>query len=355
MQKDILATLTGRSDAEIVARLKCLLNRERDDTAEIVAHLAELDTRDMHLREGYTSLFVYCRDALGLSEGEAYNRIEVARAARRFPVIFEMLATGAVHLTTVRRLAPHLTPDNHRKVLESARGKRKTEVEEIVAKLSPQPDVPSSIRRLPVLRPGPPRPALSPPAAPLPVETPLAVAPPAPPLPVPPAAVRPLSPDRYKLQLTIGGEILEKLRLAQDMLGHAIPSGDEAAVLDRALTSLLVDLAKKKFADTPRPRPSRGTKPGSRDASAAVKRVVWVRDLGRCAYIGPSGHRCNERRFLEFHHVDPHALGGEATTDQIALRCRRHNDYEGRLYFGKRRSGQLVPEQVELSVKYSTL
>jgi hypothetical protein len=62
-----------------------------------------------------------------------------------------------------------------------------------------------------------------------------------------------------------------------------------------------------------------------------------VRDLGRCAYIGPTGHRCNERRFVEFHHVDPHALGGEAAADKIELRCRRHNDYEGRLYFGKRR------------------
>jgi hypothetical protein len=35
--------------------------------------------------------------------------------------------------------------------------------------------------------------------------------------------------------------------------------------------------------------------------------------------------------------VDPHALGGEASVDKIELRCRRHNDYEGRLYFGKRR------------------
>ncbi len=68
-----------------------------------------------------------------------------------------------------------------------------------------------------------------------------------------------------------------------------------------------------------------------------MKRAVWVRDLGRCAYIGPSGHRCSERRFVEFHHVDPYALGGEATVDKIELRCRRHNDCEGRLYFGKRR------------------
>ena len=128
---------------------------------------------------------------------------------------------------------------------------------------------------------------------------------PAPPLPVRPAAVTPLSPDRYKLQLTISGDTLEKLRLAKDMLGHAIPSGDDAAILDRALTALLVDLAKKKFADTRQPHRSRGTKPRSRDIPAAVQRAVWLRDLGRCAFVAASGHRCNERRFLEFHHLDP--------------------------------------------------
>jgi HNH endonuclease len=346
MKNDILASLTHLSDAELVARVKSLVARERDATAHLVAHLAEMDTRDVHLREGYNSLFVYCRDVLGLSEGESYNRIEVARAARRFPVILEMLATGAVNLTAARLLAPHLTLANHREVLESARGKKKSEVEEIVARLAPRPDVAASVRKLPA-------PSLlaslpeagrvetpvisgaSDPAAPAPSELDLIPQP----MPVPRASVQPLSPDRYKLQLTIGGETLEKLRLAQDMLGHAIPSGDDAAVLDRALTALLVELAKRKFSDTRKPRRPRAKNPRAREASAAEKRAVWVRDLGRCAYIGPSGHRCNERRFVEFHHVDPYALGGETTLDNIQLRCRRHNDYEGRLYFGKRRCG----------------
>lgn len=124
MQNHILASLARLPDAVLVAQMKSLLARERDVTAELVAHLAEMDTRDVHLREGYTSLFVYCRDALGLSEWEAYNRIEVARAARRFPVVLEMLAEGSVNLTTVRLLAPQFTPENHREVLESARGKK---------------------------------------------------------------------------------------------------------------------------------------------------------------------------------------------------------------------------------------
>jgi hypothetical protein len=148
-----------------------------------------------------------------------------------------------------------------------------------------------------------------------------------------------LSPDRYRLQVTIAGETLEKLRLAQDMLRHAIPSGDEAAILDRALTALLANLAKEKFAATDRPRPSRGAPSGSRHVPAEVKRAVWLRDLGRCAFVGTGGRRCAERAFLEFHHVQPYAAGGEASVGNIQLRCRRHNDYEARAYFGHGRPG----------------
>ena len=337
MPNDILASVRRLSDAELVARLKSLAARERETTAELVAHVAELDARDLHLRAGYGSLFVYCRDALHLSEHEAYNRIEAARAARRFPVILEMLAEGSVNLTTVRLLARHLTADNHRRVLEAARGKRKTEVEEIVAGLWPQPDAPPLVRKLPAPRPAPPAPALPPPSSPLaaPVSAAPPPLPPPVPAPVPPPTVAPLSPDRYKVQFTIGAQTLEKLRLAKDMLRHAIPSGDEAAILDRALTVLLAELAKKKFAATENPHPGPKTAPGSRHIPAEVRRAVWQRDLGRCAFVGTDGRRCTERVFLEFHHVEPYAVGGEATIGNVQLRCRRHNGYEARVFFGR--------------------
>jgi hypothetical protein len=66
--------------------------------------------------------------------------------------------------------------------------------------------------------------------------------------PVSAPAVVPLSPDRYKLQLTINGETWSGLRLAKDMLGHAVPSGDDAEVIDRALLALIAELGRKKFA-----------------------------------------------------------------------------------------------------------
>ena len=331
MPNELLVALSRLSNPDLVARLKSLTASERETTAQLVAHLAELDTRDIHLREGYPSLFVYCRDVLGLSEHEAYNRIDAARAARRFPVILDLLAEGAVHLTTVRLLGPHLTPDNYLGVLQSARGKRKAEVEEIVARLAPRPDVAPAVRKLP--KPAPP-PRVVPGeeaceeaatvAAPLPLPSS-----PAPPRP----AATPLSPDRYRIQFTIGTDTLEKLRRAKDLLRHAIPSGDEAAILDRALTALLAELAKKKFAATERPRPSPGMVVGSRHIPADVKRAVWRRDLGRCAFTGTNGHRCTERAFLEFHHVQPYAVGGEPTVANVQLRCQRHNAYEARAYF----------------------
>lgn len=360
MQNDVVRSITQLSDAELVTRVKSLVSRERDATAHLVAHLAELDTRDVHLREGYSSLFVYCTDALGLSEGETGNRIEAARAARRFPVILDLLESGAVNLTAVRLLAPHLTVENHREVLASARGQKKAKVLEIVARLSPRPDAPASIRRLPTpiahrqalfAEPAVQTAMADEPASTAPASL---LMPPVAPAVARPAAVIPLSPDRYKFQLTIGGDTLEKLRLAKDMLSHAVPSGDDTAILDRALDALLEDLARHKFAHTTKPRWSRGPSDPS-DISAEVQRIVWVRDRGRCTYVGPDGHRCNERRFVQFHHLVPRALHGEATANQITLRCRAHNDYDGRLWFGKRRRhdgavgarAEHVPEHVE--------
>jgi hypothetical protein len=145
-----------------------------------------------------------------------------------------------------------------------------------------------------------------------------------------------LAPDRYRVQFTASAETCDKLRLAQDLLRHQIPDGDPAKIFDRALTVLLDNLARQKLAATGRPRGGRGTAPGSRHVPADVKRAVWTRDLGQCAFVASNGRRCAARGFLEFHHVTPHAAGGVPTVANIQLRCRAHNDYEAELYFGPR-------------------
>jgi hypothetical protein len=154
------------------------------------------------------------------------------------------------------------------------------------------------------------------------------------------AVVRPLALERYEIRFTASGELREKLRVAQDLLGHAIPSGDIAQVFDRALTVLVADLSRRKFAATRRPRRSRGQSAASRNIPADVRRGAVARDERRCAFVAPNGRRCEERRFLEFHHVVPYAAGGQPTLETIQLRCRAHNGYEADLFFGpgKRRT-----------------
>ena len=143
------------SDDDLVAAVKSLARSEREATASLIAHLAELDGRRLYLGAGFSSLFTYCCTVLHLSEPAAYNRIEAARAARRFPVILRMLGEGSLRLATVRLLSSHLTPDNHPKLLTAATGKSKRQVEELLVRYFPQPAIPSSIHRLPAIRPLP--------------------------------------------------------------------------------------------------------------------------------------------------------------------------------------------------------
>lgn len=73
----------------------------------------------------------------------------------------------------------------------------------------------------------------------------------------------------------------------------------------------------------------------TRHIPAGVKRAVWRRDGARCAFVSKTGRRCDERAFVEFHHVDPEAVGGEPSVSNIELRCRAHNDYEAMLFYGR--------------------
>jgi hypothetical protein len=306
----------------------------------------------LHVREGYSCLFLYCRDALGLSEHEAYGRIEAARAVRRFPLVLELLRCGSITITTVGLLARHLTDENHRAVLESSCGLKKAEVEELVARLRPLADVPASLRKLPATTPTPDLAVGSADTVvTVTVSTPVTNGtamsrPPSTPLARHAAAARPvpLSPDRYKYQLTIDTETRDLLSRAKELLRHADPRADDEALLKRALQLLVAELSRTKFSacrkdGTARPAASRqhsaAPVTNSRHIPAHVKRIVVERDQGRCAFVGRNGHRCGERGFLEFHHVKPYAVGGEASQENIELRCRTHNQYEARLYFAR--------------------
>ena len=342
-----IAAVTHLSDQALIEEVQVAAGREREATVRLIALLAELDARRLYLGQGCSSLFTYCTQMLRLSEHAAYGRIEAARAARKFPIVLDLLADGEVTLTTVTLLASHLTTANHVEVLNAARHRSKRDVEVMVAGLRPLPDVPATVKKLPA------RPAVAGTVSALPASSDdpadqpelsavgneqslLQHAPRSQSVAAPrPASVTPLAPERYKVQLTVSRETNDKLRRAQDLLRHSIPNGDLAVIIDRALTLLLEDLERTRLAATDRPRSSGRPTSSSRHIPAAVRRAVWKRDGGQCAFVGTEG-RCHERGFLEFHHVKPHAVGGPPIVDNIALRCRAHNVHEAEQFFRSR-------------------
>lgn len=314
---------------------------ERRATARLLAALGEFDARRLYLGQGFSSLFAYCVGHLHLSERAAYSRIEAARLARRFPIILELVADSRVSLTAIALLARHLNEANYQDLLSEATHKTVREVEVMLARIAPRPDTPAMIRRATEPLAAPMAPSNAPVTSNM---VPLLAVPRGEfsrPEAIPPRTVlRPTSPERYKLQVTLSRTAHDKLRCAQNLLRHSLPGGDLGTVLERALDALLDAIEKKKLAFVARPAGraggagpregvTRGDLPGlvSRHIPAAVRRAVWKRDGGRCAFVGAAG-RCASRAFIELHHVKPFAAGGKATTENIELRCRAHNQYE---------------------------
>jgi hypothetical protein len=85
-----------------------------------------------------------------------------------------------------------------------------------------------------------------------------------------------------------------------------------------------------------------GAKPGAavpasagRGIPKSVCRLVWERDGGKCAFVSADGHRCETTRRLEIDHIQPLALGGATTPDNLRLLCRPHNQFEAERVLGK--------------------
>ena len=145
---EAVEAVAALSDDELVDRVKHLAGCERRASVALVRSLIKFDARRLYLREGCSSLFTYCTQVLHLSEGSAYNRIETARAARRYPKVLDALERGDLTLTAVRLLAPHLTPANHGDVLAAARHRNKLGIQELIASLNPRPAAATIIRRV---------------------------------------------------------------------------------------------------------------------------------------------------------------------------------------------------------------
>jgi hypothetical protein len=153
----------------------------------------------------------------------------------------------------------------------------------------------------------------------------------------------------HRLSVTLSAATKAKLERAQALLRHAVPNGDPAMILDRALDALIAATEKRQFGAGARRKAARtltlpatlptGTEKGrgrSRAIPAAVRRAVFERDGGACAFIDAVGKRCGCTSAVELHHVVPFAMGGAHSAENLRVYCRAHNQRQGERDFGPR-------------------
>ncbi len=332
------------SDDELEEALAALVRKHSNVTADVVAHIRAFDYRRLYAKRACSSTFVYCQQRLHMSESMAGKHIRVARLAREFPVVLELLQAGDTHLSNLVLIATHLTEANHRELLAAVKHKSKRQVELLLAQWFPRPDVPARIRKLPTPRAS----STQAPKTAVPTEArttthaadSFALTAPAP----KPGKVEPLAPLRFKVEFTADQELYDNIEKAKELLGPRLPRGDLSELFGRAVELLVEDLEKKKYAKTSKPR---RTKPKAADSNNndggkrsrhvpnEVKREVARRDGGQCTFVDEEGNRCEERWGLELHHEEvPFARGGSHTAKCIGLVCRSHNRYRAEQEFG---------------------
>jgi hypothetical protein len=120
-------------DRPLLKSFRADVAMRRGVTARILAQLAEIDERELYLREAYSCFHAFCVGELRCSRQKGYKWIQVTRAVRKFPALLEAIADGRLTRTGVIILAPHLDEANSAELIGAASGKAAAEIERLLA------------------------------------------------------------------------------------------------------------------------------------------------------------------------------------------------------------------------------
>lgn len=276
-----MQTLTHLTDEELVAELHACCAEGRQLTARLLLFLIEVEERRIHLQVACPSMFAFCTERLGMSGGRAYRHITGARLVRRFPFLLDRIASGEVFLSTLATMASFLNEENIHALLEETRGKRRSEVEMILA------------RRFDI------------------------------------------RPYRYGPvpNIPIDAELAALLQWAREHFSNAVPDGDFMTITKRVYAELKqrVEKEQRKAAEAA-PRAKKPTK----KVPERNRQYVQARDGRQCTYVDPtSGRRCSGMAFLDIDHIIGRADGGGHDPENMRVACRAHNKWFAELRYGK--------------------
>jgi len=333
--KSYFTKLEALSNDELDRSAQTLVRAENQSVAKLIAHLAEMSSRNTALQMGYRSLYDYCIKRLNLSEGAVPARVHVANVCQRFPSLLVALAEGQVSLTVASLVAPHLTDDNVERLLCDCAGKTRRATEEYLVSLRPKPVFAPSIRKRPS------REVLPTPVVPQPV------AGPAPEPKLSPPVLQPARLDVFNFRFSAGRDFKDELERLAQVVGVENAQNHMAEVMEKALDIALdkkdpqkkLERRRKRAAARDRtPRSNEvDTKPAptpSRYIPSEVSERIHERGNHRCEFRADDGRRCTARAGLQIDHVKPFAIHQSHDERFLRLLCPQHNRFAAERVYG---------------------
>lgn len=280
---------TSKELRDLAEKAKQLHVRERQITLESLTLVGQLERRNAAVNMGMTSERFAA--FIELTPNQYWKRAQAARVIEFFPKTREMVEAGETQISHLALISPKLTQANAHILLAGIKNKSKRDVEGLLSRvtldgqiLDKEPEVEMRIKL---------------------TTSQIAVL------------------DRAREVLSHGGHVPSLPDIMIKALGDLLDKRDPLRKAERAA-------ARKEKAESPSPGKAESPSPGKggRPSIPAVTRhTVWLRDGGQCTWVHPDGSRCPERSMLELDHIVMWCRGGEHDAHNLALRCRRHNQF----------------------------
>ena len=311
-----ILTLVDQIHSRAVAASQGFRNAE----AELIEALQAVDQHRVYMQKGYSSLFQYTVNGLGLSESVTYNLITVSRKAREVPELKNAIQSGIITLSNARKIVPVLNELNQKEWLEKASTLSNRQLDKEVARVRPM----EAVREVATY----------------------------------------VSESRVQLKLGIAETEMIKLRRAQDLLSQA---RRKSVSLEELITVLTGEYLQRHdpVQKAKRHIVKNGMKNGSIEDQTIdqnktadktddgkyalnifsanahkpvtlqvrtpipvkILHMVNLRDGRKCTHLNPDGIRCNQARFIEIHHLTPVSSGGLNTVKNLITLCSTHHQY----------------------------
>ncbi|HUV37092.1 MAG TPA: HNH endonuclease signature motif containing protein [Patescibacteria group bacterium] len=148
---------------------------------------------------------------------------------------------------------------------------------------------------------------------------------------------------KFKLQFAVDPAFMEKFKRVRSLLSTKYPNlSNFEMIFEKNET-----VQNKKPAggdngagcrdhgESDKKGKKRGSTERTRHIQQAVRDQVFVRDGGRCAFIGTGGKRCEETGNREIDHSIPYAKGGDNSPENLRLLCATHNRLAAEKEYGR--------------------